>query len=406
MYKAYLYDRKVNKPKEIRRFSVDHDVSSSYEYLRKKVASVFPDLSNENFHLQWHDSEGDLIWFNSDEELIEALSEHQGGLFKLMIQEKSDGTESNENKEDNNSESGEGGNYRRCGGGRRGNWWGRRHLGRGGWGSGGWGGWCSPEFQQQMFNHFAGYQQQQQQQQSGCPKKDNGTKDENKSNEGSSNTEPQQKQQQGFPSGEEYLKNVGSAVSDFLKPFGIDVDVSVDHNGIRTSVNTRKPEETTGNKEEQPTCSKNMDGQNKPGNEKAAPSSEDQGEQTPPPPSPFTVPVKVIHESKIKKDDVLKKEKVSSQSSDEGEWTMVKEEEDTTETKPSSSGQDEKTEKQKPSEQKQSASPERKRQPGPLDLLLAMGFKDENGSLERLLNACQNDIGKVLENMEKMNFKM
>jgi len=400
MYKAYLYDRKVNKPKEIRRFSVDHDVSLSYEYLRKKVASVFPDLSNENFHLQWHDSEGDLIWFNSDEELIEALSEHQGGVFKLMIQEKSDGTESNENKEDC-SESSEGGNYRRCGGGRRGNWWGRRQQ----QGRGGWGGWCSPEFQQQMFNHFAGYQQQQQQQQNGCPKKDNGNdnKDESKSNEGSSNTE---QQQQAFSSGEEYLKNVGSAVSDFLKPFGIDVDVSVDHNGIRTSVNTHRPEETTENKEEQPTCSKNMEGQNKSGNEKAAPSSEDQREQTPPPPSPFTVPVKVIHESKIKKDDVLKKEKVSSQSSDEGEWTMVKEDEDTTETKPSSSGQDEKTEKQKPSEEKQPASPDRKRQPGPLDLLLAMGFKDENGSLERLLNACQNDIGKVLENMEKMNFKM
>jgi len=400
MYKAYLYDRKVNKPKEIRRFSVDHDVSSSYEYLRKKVASVFPDLSNENFHLQWHDSEGDLIWFNSDEELIEALSEHQGGLFKLMIQEKSDGTESNENKDD--SSENEGGNYRRCGGGRRGNWWGRRQQGRGGWGSG-WGGWCSPEFQQQMFNHFAGYQQQQQQQQSGCPKKDNGngSKDESKSSEGSSNAE---QQQQAFPSGEEYLKNVGSAVSDFLKPFGIDVDVSVDHNGIRTSVNTRKPE-TAEKKEEQPTCSKNMDGQNKSANEKAAPSSEDQGEQTPPPPSPFTVPVKVIHESKIKKDDV-KREKVSSQSSDEGEWTMVKEDEDTTGSKPYSSGKEEKAEKQETSKEKQSTSPERKRQPGPLDLLLAMGFKDENGSLERLLNACQNDIGKVLENMEKMNFKM
>merc|ERR1712136_241771 len=283
--------------------------------------------------------------------------------------------------------------------GRRGNWWGRRHQGRGGWGSG-WGGWCSPEFQQQMFNHFAGYQQQQQQ--TGCPKKDNGngSKDESKTSEGSSNTE----QQQAFPSGEEYLKNVGSAVSDFLKPFGIDVDVSVDHNGIRTSVNTRKPEETTGNKEEQATCSKNMDGQNKSGNEKAAPSSGDQGEQTPPHPSPFTVPVKVTHESKIRKDDVLKK--VSSQSSNEGEWTMVKEDEDTTESKPSSSGQEGATEKQKPSEEKQPANPDRKRQPGPLDLLLAMGFKDENGSLERLLNACQNDIGKVLENMEKMNFKM
>ena len=134
----------------------------------------------------------------------------------------------------------------------------------------------------------------------------NGSKDESKSSEGSSNTE---QQQQAFPSGEEYLKNVGSAVSDFLKPFGIDVDVSVDHNGIRTSVNTRKqPETTTEKKEEQPTCSKNMDGQNSnSGKEKAAPSSEDQGEQTPPPPKPFTVPVKVIHESKIKKDDVLKK---------------------------------------------------------------------------------------------------
>merc|ERR1712136_552838 len=210
----------------------------------------------------------------------------------------------------------------------------------------------------------------------------------------------------GFPSGEEYQKNVGSAVSDFLKPFGIDVDVSVDHNGIRTSVNTRKPGETTENKEEQPTCSKNMDGKSKSENEKPTSSSGDQGEQTPPPPSPFTVPVKVIHESKIKKDDVLKKEKESSQSSDEGEWTLVKEDEDTTEIKPSSSGQDEKAEKQELSKEKQSISPERKRQPGPLDLLLAMGFKDENGSLERLLNACQNDIGRVLENMEKMNFKM
>jgi len=30
-----------------------------------------------------------------------------------------------------------------------------------------------------------------------------------------------------------------------------------------------------------------------------------------------------------------------------------------------------------------------------------MGFKDENGQLARLLQICQNDIGKVLENMEK-----
>ena len=39
-YKAYLYEDRVNKPKEIRRFTVDEGVSSSYEYLRRKVGCV------------------------------------------------------------------------------------------------------------------------------------------------------------------------------------------------------------------------------------------------------------------------------------------------------------------------------------------------------------------------------
>ena len=53
---------------------------------------------------------------------------------------------------------------------------------------------------------------------------------------------------------------MGTAVSDFLKPFGIDVDVSVDHNGIKTSCSTQNSKKEGGDakqEEEQPTCSKN-----------------------------------------------------------------------------------------------------------------------------------------------------
>ena len=45
---------------------------------------MFPNLG-DNFALQWKDSDGDLIWFNSDEELLQALSVHADGEFKLYI---------------------------------------------------------------------------------------------------------------------------------------------------------------------------------------------------------------------------------------------------------------------------------------------------------------------------------
>lgn len=301
-----------------------------------------------------------------------------------MIQEKSNGTDTNDDKDE--PETTEGGGYKNCGRGGRGKWWGKRG-GRGG------GYWCGyPGFQQQLFNQMFGGQQQQQQQQ-GCPKKDNGN------NSKEENNPPGYDGHQSFPTGEEYLKNVGSAVSDFLKPFGIDVDVSVDHNGIKTSCSAQNPQKEGGNakqEEEQPTCSKNAASNDE---------KDEKSEQTPPAPAPFTVPVKVVHEKKMKKDDV-KQDKASSHSSDEGEWTMVKDEDE----KPSDITEEKQDKKEKeaesPKKNDATESSARPRQPGPLDLLLAMGFKDENGSLARLLQACQNDIGKVLENMEKMNLKM
>jgi len=35
--------------------------------------------------------------------------------------------------------------------------------------------------------------------------------------------------------GENYLQHVGNAVADFLQPFGIDVDINVEHKGKRTT---------------------------------------------------------------------------------------------------------------------------------------------------------------------------
>jgi len=49
-----------------------------------QVASVFPNLS-ENFALQWRDNDGDLISYNSDEELMQALTQLSEEVFCLYI---------------------------------------------------------------------------------------------------------------------------------------------------------------------------------------------------------------------------------------------------------------------------------------------------------------------------------
>jgi sequestosome 1 len=83
--KAYL-KRGENVNKEIRRFSVDPLVAANYEYMSKKVAQVFPSLgSPDNFTLAWKDSDDDMITFSSDEELVEALGQKDGDVFRIYI---------------------------------------------------------------------------------------------------------------------------------------------------------------------------------------------------------------------------------------------------------------------------------------------------------------------------------
>ncbi|XP_078684809.1 sequestosome-1-like isoform X2 [Branchiostoma floridae x Branchiostoma belcheri] len=81
---------------EIRRFAIDQDVSSNYEYLSRKVALVFPSLNEPgDFQLFWKDNEGDLVSFSSDEELMEALG-YDGmvndGIFRIYVKVRGSGS--------------------------------------------------------------------------------------------------------------------------------------------------------------------------------------------------------------------------------------------------------------------------------------------------------------------------
>jgi len=75
---------------EVRRFQVDKDVSSSFTYLQQKLASVFPDVSRKVFGITWVDTDNDTVTIATDEDLIIALTEMDGPLYKINIAVKGD----------------------------------------------------------------------------------------------------------------------------------------------------------------------------------------------------------------------------------------------------------------------------------------------------------------------------
>ena len=83
--KAFLV--KQQGENEIRRFPIPADVSSNFDYLKKKIAEIFPNLGQGNFVLYWKDSDGDNVNFSTDEELVEALGFVNDGLFRVYIKE-------------------------------------------------------------------------------------------------------------------------------------------------------------------------------------------------------------------------------------------------------------------------------------------------------------------------------
>jgi len=81
-FKVYL---KNIEEQEVRRFVIDKNVSTSFDYLLEKLRVVFPQIQGSSFTVGWTDEDGDHVNISSDEELIIALTEMAGPLYKLTV---------------------------------------------------------------------------------------------------------------------------------------------------------------------------------------------------------------------------------------------------------------------------------------------------------------------------------
>lgn len=255
---------------EIRRFQIPADVSSSYDYLSKKLCDIFPSLRQGNFSLFWKDPDGDHVSFSTDEELMEALGFVSDSVFKVFIvlKEGQQGT----GKSDDNDVLHPG---VVCDGCEMGPICGPRYkclvcpdydlcrnceasgmhvehdmmkITAPGNFPGGFAGFPfggppgphgpgpngpfvpPPHFRRWMQRFMKRWHNKNAQGSEGpCGQKE-GETEEKKDQDQKMEDEPQG-QDSGESSGEEYLRNVGEAVAQMLDPFGIDVDIDVEkHN--------------------------------------------------------------------------------------------------------------------------------------------------------------------------------
>ncbi|XP_053734269.1 sequestosome-1 [Synchiropus splendidus] len=84
--KAYLLG-KDEAVKEIRRFTVDQDLTCNFDYLKQKTLAVFGNLK-EPTNLYYRDEDGDLVAFSSDDELMLGVSCMKGDTFRLYVKER------------------------------------------------------------------------------------------------------------------------------------------------------------------------------------------------------------------------------------------------------------------------------------------------------------------------------
>merc|ERR1711971_538151 len=81
-FKVFL---KNKEEQEVRRFVIDKNVSTSFDYLVGKLRVIFPQIQGSVFTVGWTDEDGDQVTITSDEELIIALTEMAGPLYKLRV---------------------------------------------------------------------------------------------------------------------------------------------------------------------------------------------------------------------------------------------------------------------------------------------------------------------------------
>ena len=62
------------------------DCSTSYVYLKEKLRSVFgQEIANSGFDISWQDNEEDIVTVESDEELLIAMNELEGPVYKFNL---------------------------------------------------------------------------------------------------------------------------------------------------------------------------------------------------------------------------------------------------------------------------------------------------------------------------------
>jgi len=75
----------TGQEQEVRRFVVDQDVASNLLYLQSKLSTVFPALSRTEALLSWVDEEGDEVRIGTAEELMVAMAEQPGPVYRLRV---------------------------------------------------------------------------------------------------------------------------------------------------------------------------------------------------------------------------------------------------------------------------------------------------------------------------------
>merc|ERR1712215_61232 len=68
---------------KIRRFELDKEETIDLATLQQKIYQLFPDLSKKNHFLSWTDEDGDTVTISNDEDLIIALTEIAGPIYKI-----------------------------------------------------------------------------------------------------------------------------------------------------------------------------------------------------------------------------------------------------------------------------------------------------------------------------------
>ena len=95
-FKVFL---KNNDEQEVRRFVIDKNVSTSFDYLVGKLRVIFPQIQRSEFTVGWTDDDGDHVTITTDEELIIALTEMAGPLYRLTVTVKKASQAQSEEKE-------------------------------------------------------------------------------------------------------------------------------------------------------------------------------------------------------------------------------------------------------------------------------------------------------------------